>query len=195
MKGHFDVKLCKYEHGGIFDCGNNMIQLVGAFDVGVANPVCSVTPSENTSAICYQVGSNTEQTVSSDNQSVIDAYFNSSDNATKIFLNPSTYNNEINLSTSGVAVGEAEISTSGNGYYADNTSYIRSSRSEIDGGSITFTKYGAVGERMEGHFAATFCNYDTNFMIPQPNGTHNIDCENKSIWIKGAFSIPRTADQ
>ena len=194
MAGQFNVKLCKYDivtH--VVDCVNNMIQLIGSFDVGVADPVCTVEPESNTSSICYQVGSNTVKNVNTDNQSVIQAYFNSSDNATKILLNPSTYDNELNLSTGGIATGEADMSTSGNSYYGDNTSYIRYSRSEIDGGSITFTKYGIVGERLEGNFATTLCNYDFNMKTYA--GTHSIDCEDKSIWIRGAFSIPRSADQ
>ena len=139
------------------------------------------------------IGECTVKNTNTDNQSVLQAYFNSSDNATKILLNPSTYDNELNLSTGGIATGEADMSTSGNSYYGDNTSYIRYSRSEIDGGSITFTKYGIIGERLEGNFATTLCNYDFNMKTYV--GTHSIDCEDKSIWIRGAFSILRSADQ
>ena len=194
MAGHFDIKLCKYDMvTHVVDCVNNMIQLVGAFDVGVANPVCAVEPEGNSSSICYQIGSRAVQNVQTDNVSVLRAYFSSSDNTTKILLNPSTYDNELNLSTGGIATGEAEMSTSGNSYYGDNSSYIRYSRSEIDGGSIIFTKYGIVGERLEGNFATTLCNYDFNMKTYA--GTHSINCEDKSIWIRGAFSIPRSADQ
>ena len=199
MKGHFDIKLCKYDHGNTYmiDCVDNLIQLIGAFDVGVANPVCSVTPTGSTSEICYQVGSNIEQTFSSDNQSVIQAYFDSSDNATKISLNLNTFDNELNLSTAGVATGESDMSNSGNQYYDNGTAYFRTSGSDVDGGSINFTEYGVVGERIEGQFATTLCKYGFNFITGLPVNGHalGVRCDDSTIWLRGAFSILRSADQ
>ena len=77
-------------------------------------------------------------------------------------LNPSPYDGELNLRTSGTTAVESELSSSGNSYYDNGTGYVRSSTSDIDGGSITFTKYGVVGERVQGHFAANLCKYGYN---------------------------------
>jgi hypothetical protein len=195
MQGHFDVKLCKYSISThISDCVNNMIQLIGAFDVGVADPACSVSPTENNGAICYQIGSNETKTTNSDNQSLLQAYFETYDNTTRVSLVPSPYDGQLNLQTAGAVKGESDLSSSGNTYYDNGTGYVRSSSSNVDGGSITFMEYGVVGERVKGHFAANLCKYGYNPLYN--SGQHGaIDCDNATIWIRGRFDIPRTADK
>ena len=196
MGGYFDIKLCKYDivtH--VVDCVNNMIQLIGAFEVRVADPVCSVEPTGNTSAICYQIGSNETVKISSDNQSLLQAYFETYDNTTRISLKPSPYDGELNLRTLGTTTVESELSSAGNSYYDNGTGYVRSSTSDLDGGSIIFTKYGVVGERVQGHFAANLCKYGYNPLYN--SGQHGAsDCsENAAIWIRGRFDIPRSSDK
>ena len=139
--------------------------------------VCTVSPDNHSSALCYRIGDNTNQQLNASAYSGKVSGHVDSTGLTKINLEldgnakislQSMANGTGTVKTHHVGMSSSTYQTTGGEYYTQTAS------STEDGGNITFTNYSSKpGGRMGGYFDIKLCKYDIV--------THVVDCVNNCL--------------